>query len=337
MTTSRRVLIKCGAAAIVCVILLLGAAGLSRVFFPKNNDAEHGMIDPVANGMLGESKDSIDVLFVGDSEVYASFSPLQMWHERGFTAYDSSTDAQVVLYSDTLLKRAFTKQSPRVVVFETDSFYFNFSLGEVLFRIAADQFPVFDYHDRWKSMTPADFVETPQATWSDPNKGFEIKMGVAPVPPEDLAAYGTPSDEIEEIPSKNQFWLRMMVDFCHDHGATPVFMSAPSPFNWSMARHNGIQACADELGVTHYDLNLIQKEIGIDWRRDTSDAGDHLNYYGAEKVSRYVGELLSKTYELKDRRSDPAYATWHTSYEAYDARVRLEEAFAKWYAGLSVV
>jgi len=47
-------------------------------------------------------------------------------------------------------------------------------------------------------------------------------------------------------------------------------------------------------------------EIGIDFSRDTYDAGLHLNLFGAEKLSRYFGKLLAERYALEDRRSDLA-------------------------------
>ena len=38
---------------------------------------------------------------------------------------------------------------------------------------------------------------------------------------------------------------------------------------------------AEALEETFLDGNLMADEIPIDWQRDTSDGGDHLNYSGA--------------------------------------------------------
>lgn len=94
-------------------------------------------------------------------------------------------------------------------------------------------------------------------------------------------------------------------------------MSAPTVANWDMAKHNGIQAFADELGVEYLDLNLLNNAVGIDWSTDTRDKGDHVNLAGAIKVTRYVGWYLSKRYHLPDRRKDEAYASWNDSLKRY--------------------
>ena len=38
---------------------------------------------------------------------------------------------------------------------------------------------------------------------------------------------------------------------------------------------------------------------------DTYDAGLHLNLYGAEKFSKWLGQYLQDTYNVADHRNDP--------------------------------
>ena len=66
----------------------------SRIVEPKDNLDQYGMKDVSANGILSERKDSIDVLFLGDSLVYSSISPMEMYEKEGFTSYLCSTPAQ---------------------------------------------------------------------------------------------------------------------------------------------------------------------------------------------------------------------------------------------------
>lgn len=73
---------------VVTGIVLCGLlAAVSRIAQPKNNQAEFGQSDPEAHGVLGEPRDSIDVLVLGDSESFCSISPLQLWGEQGITSY----------------------------------------------------------------------------------------------------------------------------------------------------------------------------------------------------------------------------------------------------------
>ena len=67
-------------------------------------------------------------------------------------------------------------------------------------------------------------------------------------------------------------------------------------------------------------MNLMREEIPIDWSKDTRDGGDHVNYFGAEKVSAYLGKYLSGTGLFKNRRSDPAYAQWEVNLKDFNKR-----------------
>jgi hypothetical protein len=67
-------------------------------------------------------------------------------------------------------------------------------------------------------------------------------------------------------------------------------------------------------------------EIGIDWSCDTYDAGVHLNVYGAEKLSRYFGEILRDDHGIADRRSDAEQAArWDARVRAYREEKSIKE------------
>ena len=55
----------------------------------------------------------------------------------------------------------------------------------------------------------------------------------------------------------------------------------------------------------------------MNWTEDTQDKGDHLNVYGAEKVTSYLGNYLEENYELEDHRNDPTYEAWNQLAEQY--------------------
>ena len=57
-------------------------------------------------------------------------------------------------------------------------------------------------------------------------------------------------------------------------------------------------------------INFLEHtdEIGLDYNVDTYDAGLHLNVYGAEKLTRYLGEYLKENTDLQDLRSNEAVA-----------------------------
>ncbi len=63
--------------------------------------------------------------------------------------------------------------------------------------------------------------------------------------------------------------------------------------------------------LAYVDLNLNANSLGIDWSKDTRDDGDHLNYYGAKKVSAYTGTYLCSYTDLTDHRKETPYASWN--------------------------
>lgn len=299
------------AAATVAVL-----AAVSYVLTPKNNQAAFGQRDERVHGIAGEPAGSIDVLLMGDSEIFTSVSPLQLWDERGITSYSLGTNGQKLIYTRSLLALALRKQSPRVVVLETNCLFRPFTVGEAILRVGKDVLPAVEYHDRWKSLTVEDFIAPVRATWTDEGKGFVAKRGTRAA---DASGYMAPSDEVAEMPLLNRLYLEEIERMCERAGARLVLLSTPSTKNWNMARHNGVERVASELGLDYIDLNVGEDRVGVDWAKDSYDAGDHLNASGARKVSAAVGALLAERYGTPDHRGDGSYSSWaEASSRAWD-------------------
>lgn len=304
------------ALAVVATVAVLAVA--SRIVIPKNNQAEFGQADAEAHGVLGEPRDSIDVLFLGDSEAYSSFSPLQLWGERGITSYVCATPGQSLDYTRVLLDRAFERQTPQVVVLETDCIFARLGPVEVAKRLLFELLPVFEYHDRWKSLRPEDVWGERRATWVDELRGFRLSGDVRPAQEEGHMA---PSDRVAALPALNRAALAGLARACEERGARLVLVSSPSTVNWSTARHNRMETEARALGVDYVDLNVGERRVDVDWGRDTRDGGDHLNLRGARKVTSAVGELLAGTYGLGSRRGEVGLEAWDEALGRYERRV----------------
>lgn len=304
-------------------ILLLVA---SQIFVPKNNDSIH---DASAGGILAEPKDSIDVLFLGDSESYCAISPLMIWDESGITSYVCGTSAQKLFYTEEFLYTAFESQSPKLVVLETNAIFRDYPYSSMITNKADRLFPVFRYHDRWKKLSLKDFRLNAKYTCVENNKGYKFYDIVKPA---DYESYNnmSPSDETVKVPSKNKGYLDSIITYCKENGAEFLFLSTPSIVNWNSKRHNTVQELADKYDVGYLDLNLCE-EITINWKTDTRDKGDHLNYWGAVKVSNYLGKYLTETGRFEDRRDDANYDAWNSAYDTFVETVncKLEESKQK--------
>lgn len=304
------------------IMFILGLAGLligtSYIFLPKSNGANSGMEEFKANGILGEKEKSIDVLFLGDSEIYCSVIPFQIWQNKGYTSYVCGTSGQTLDYTEVMLKRTFEKQSPKIVVLETHAIYREFTIKNVIFTKVSDYFSVFRYHNRWKTMSLDEINKPAEYTFTDESKGYRMKTGIKPAV--NGGSYMFPSDKSLPIDSINRQSVGRIKKLCDENGAKLVFISTPSTKNWNYMCHNGIEALAKELSCEYIDLNLLPKEVPIDWNHDTVDKGDHMNCYGAQKVTLYMSNYLENTGLLTDKRNDPDYKTWNDAAEVFDQK-----------------
>ena len=309
---------KLGRCAGFLALLLLLLLLASWLFTPKSNRQEFGMDYEKANAILSEPENTIDLLVVGDSEAYSSFIPMQLWQDYGITSYVCGTPKQKVNLSLRFLEQAFQRQSPRVVILETNAIFAENGVSDYLMSRAERYLPILRFHNHWKNIHWRDLCSGISYTWVNDYKGYVCSMNVQAA---DTSHYMTPSEEVGEIPSWTLVSLEQIQKLCEEHGAQLVLVSAPSTKNWSYAKHNGVLAYAEEHDLPYLDLNLMGEEVSIDWSADTQDRGDHLNHSGAAKVTAYLGQYLDELYELPDHRADPAYTPWEESLAAYQEEV----------------
>lgn len=253
-----------------------------------------------------EKKNTIDVLVAGDSESYTSVSPMDLWDRAGIAAYDCGQPGQRIQETYYILKTAFRTQSPKLVLFETNTMFrdpgflknVQLSLTEPL----AYHFPVIKYHNAWKALF--DGPGGPKKSY----KGFEIRDKV--VSYEGDEEYMKETKDKAQIPEVVRIYMEKIKRLCEKNGADLLLVSAPSPKNYNYKKHNSLEEYARENELPYVDLNMKFRDIGIDWKMDSYDRGDHLNISGARKVTAYMGQYLSDNYDLPDRRNDDGWREW---------------------------
>lgn len=295
-------------------VLLFGLC--SHVLLPKTNSKDAGIHDPWAKGFLAEPENTIDVLFLGDSELYSCVAPLDIWETTGITAYNCGTSDQKPYQTESYLKRFFQTQTPGIVMLETNVLYRDYSTTDRIPHLFEEWFPLLRYHDRWKNLTVSDLTDPIRFTHKERDKGYIYQTEIAPA---DDSGYMIYSDEIAPISSKNIRHLQNILAFCQEQGAQLILLSSPSTVNWDYQRHNAVAQLAENLGIPYIDTNLMTEEVAINWDTDTRDHGDHLNYDGAKKLSLFLGEYLEDTGLFTDKRQNPDYDRWNRDLEKFHA------------------
>lgn len=310
----RKIATGVGVVVSFAIILLV----CSAILVPKDNQLSHGMNYQDAYGIMGEPEGSIDVVMIGDSLASTAFSPLEAWNKYGLTSYVCATNGQNLTVNLTLLNEALEKQKPKVVMLEASSLYRGFNVGDIAKRVFKDYFPVFEYHNRWKSLTWEDFFTTPKATFTAANKGYyyhPATQGTTAV------GYMLPTEEVEPLGILNQQFIEQAVARCREEGVIPIIVATPSIKCWSMAKHNGMQAFAEQLDVPFYDLNTGEYYVSIDWATETRDQGDHLNHPGALKSTEMLTDILRSVTTFPNRKNEAGFDSWDEAYNTYQASV----------------
>lgn len=305
---------------LILAILLAGCSAWIHAEAVKLADFIPGRSRPFAS-IAAERKDGIDVIVLGDSESYTSVSPMQLWKEQGLSSYVCGQPGQKIQETYFMLKTALQSQSPKVVLMETNLMFRDpgpvKNIQSSFAETARYHFPLLRFHNLWKLMF--DGKKPGEAVY----KGFSIRSSVDPF---DSGDYMKETEEVQEMPQAVTFYMEEIMELCRRSGAELFLVSAPSPKNYSYRKHNAIENYAKEKGLTYVDLNLKIKELGITWQKDSYDKGDHLNLYGAQKVTRWLGTYLKQNYELPDHRNDPAYEDWNELSKKYEEAVKKASA-----------
>ena len=347
------------AAVTLCVTLALLWL-LQALLTPKY------MSESKEGNLIAEYYDDVgdhDVIFIGDCEVYENFSPVTLYNEYGITSYIRGSAQQLIWQSYYLMEETFKYETPKVMVFNVLSMKYDTpaSTGDKSEREAYNRmtidgmrwsqskidcinasmtneekeksafwsylFPILRFHDRWYQLEQDDFkylFSRPKVS----DNGYLMQVGVKPLGAEHvekpLADYS--------FSQGNWDYLDKMADLCASHGTQLVLIKAPtlSPVWWDQWDKQ-IEEYAQKRGLLYINYLDYQNEIGIDWNTDTYDTGLHLNVYGAEKMSRYFGQMLVDTFGLKDHRTDEESSkVWAEKTRVYEERKQaLIEEYSK--------
>ena len=299
---------------IFMTILLIMLIILSYIVMPKNNQAEFGMYDVRANGILGEKDNTIDVLVVGDSESFSSIVPMKLWEDYGFTSYVCGTTSQTLPESISFLYKAMQNQKPKIIILDANSIFRQADYDALFQEWLNYIIPVTEYHSRWKNLNINDFSKSIDYSWTDDMKGYDYSVAVDGADSSNYLAY-TETENIISI--TNKLYIKLINEYCKMKNSKLIVVSTPSTMNFNYKNHNAIEKFLKREDIEFLDLNIQSTELNLDWSKDTRDKGDHLNHYGALKVTEYLGNYLSEKNILENHKEDERYKRWNESLERY--------------------
>ncbi|MGN0362278.1 MAG: SGNH/GDSL hydrolase family protein [Bilifractor sp.] len=307
---------KIGFFLVLILLLILGsraALGYAR----KCKDSTYLKRNGAIIEMQEEPANTVKVLVLGDSLSYTTVSPMKVWKDLGIPVYTAGQSGQTMNEMYNMLTTALDTQHPDVVLIETHSLLRSAKdldeIQNIIASRAASVLPIFQYHNLWKNMLKPSEQKVMHF------EGFTIRTGVKSYTgPED---YMGSSDKKADITQLNLLIFDKVLELCRQKGIKVVLYSAPSPKNYTMEKHNALQALADTHQLTYIDLNQHVSEMGINWQTDTLDEGDHLNISGADRTTAYLEEHIIKTLNLADERNNVLYKNWNREEMIYEQAV----------------
>ena len=198
-------------------------------------------------------------------------------------------------------------------------------------------FPLYNYHSRWTGLNMSEFEWNPP--YGSYGKGYvytttinrawatkdAVNQAIVDITENDSSfpeyiAIGSKNhisisqvDEYKDTPEKEQLeWLEKLKILCDRNGVELRLMKVPVlsairdyGSSWTKVRSKKIHEIANSMGIEFLDM-VYDVNIGIDPMTDFRDNGMHLNYYGAKKVTSYLGNYIKNVCGIKGR-SDSYY------------------------------
>lgn len=267
------------------------------------------------NRVFSERRDSLDVLYVGHSGVYCGVSPMEIYEDYGIAGFNCSQELLMPWEAYETVVDVLEEQSPKVIALEVDQFFYDKTRNIIntnLKTLALGFFPFREMHNSWR-----DGFKRPER---DFKKNFSVFNNVKPNrnPPK-----RKPTDKVYKLAEKHGKYLDAFYELCKKRNIELALFELPSLRYWTYDRHNCISEFAAAHGLKFLDMNVgdAAAAADIDWICDTRDGGDHLNYHGAKKATRVLGEWLNANYDIPDRRGAEGYSEWDKDLVKYKAEV----------------
>ena len=307
------------AAAIVSFALIFTL--LQPFFVPKfiRLDAETTVL---VNGYQQLEQNSVDVLFLGSSQMFRSIDSVSLYKKYGISAYNYGASGQSLSITPYYFSEALKTQSPKLVMVEVGCIFFRNSeltSKEIAWNYAPTPLtkekissleqtlgskpkayehaflPLLVYHDRWRTLGESnedvtsydiDYVFHPGKYNGLYPRGF---VGLDITNEQDFD-YQNSDTALKDIPEESKNAIDRIAEECRERNIRLLFFKSPAPI-WTRGESETVKQFMGERDFTFIDLNEYVGVISLDDDSDFSDE-THLNTSGAEKVTDYLAQII---------------------------------------------
>ncbi len=260
-------------------------------------------------------KNKVDIIAIGNSDLYSAVNPLQLWSEYGYTSYLCSYPKQNMALSYFCLNEILIPQRPKLIILEVDNFFENRGNDKLesyltdIYKLAK---PLYKNSFMWNKVK-----DIPIHKRSYLN-GYFYNTNTIPYYG-DFSYLYTNSNLPSKVSKHTTKYFPKIIEISKTYNIPLLLLSVPSANTWSYKKHDIVQKYADKYNIPFLDLNIEEgfRNYGFNWITDTRDGGNHLNYFGATKLTSYLGAYLKNNYSIPDHSLDPTFYEWNIQYENF--------------------
>lgn len=312
-------------------------------YFLRNTDHNSLRIE----GFYQEPRDSVDVVFIGASDMYTSFMPGRAYEQYGFTSYLMASESITSEGVKTAVKEAVRTQHPKMIVVEANAFLYrdysndeneghihkffdnlplSFNKLEYIQKyVPVDQkweyfFPLIKYHSLWTEY-PERLYMASSNLFLDVRghnflKGFRTTAQILKTKKTSYNSKLSNENGELELDPKLQAQLMDLLEYSKANNVKLVFVRAPHYVTKEtydrVKRSNKMASIVNNYGFSYYTFENDAVSIGIDDKKDFYNE-DHMNVYGALKFTDYVAEKILYRENLETRPiSEEQTENWDT-------------------------
>ena len=261
-------------------------------------------------------KNTLDIIFLGSSHSYATFSPEIIKNQTGMNSYNFATQQQPTYITYHYMVEALKYQKPKYFIVEARMFAVDDEFtSEGVIRDAIDKmrlsknkieaisvsvpnksdrisyyFNIIKYHSRYKDITKDELIDgllyrginTDGFIALDPNNDVIINN-------KDIIK----NNNTKKISKKNLLYLNKMIKLADKENIKLIFVKSPCQLtNKDQEKYNWLTNYLNKKGIEFINYNLYEKELHL-IKGDFYDAG-HLSYTGAKKLSEIFSSYIIK-------------------------------------------
>ena len=261
-------------------------------------------------------KNSVDVLFIGPSQMYYTVDAGKLTSEYGIKSFDFGSSGQPLPTTSYYLDEALKTQTPKLVALEICNVfiknsdipkstlvycYFPMPMSLKKFDSLHNSLnvdfkksfeyaftPLFLFHDRWKNiyLNDIDFVLNSDDYIDLGARGY---LKIDNINRQSIDYYNG-DETIRDIPEECKKAILDIREKSKEKGIKLLLFKAPTA-NWTKGDSMSVKKFAKENDLEFIDLNEKLDEIGIDENTDFLNKS-HLNSSGAAKTTDYLAKIL---------------------------------------------